>query len=159
MKTAGEKLEAAVMLHNIRSAHNVGSIFRTADAVGVSTIFLCGLTPSPIDRFGRLRPDIVKVALGAERTVKWSYEKNSLRTLRTLKKEGFQIIALEQAVGSMDYRKIKPARKFLLIVGNEVSGLPKEILRNADVITEIPMSGRKESLNVSVAFGIALFQL
>ncbi len=146
-------------LHNIRSCHNVGSIFRTADAAGVSKIFICGATPSPIDRFGRDRKDISKVSLGAEKTVKWQYVKNIDDLLADLKKKKFKIYALEQDARAVDYRKAKIGNKDLLILGNEVHGIEKRILEKCDVVLEIPMKGKKESLNVAVAAGIALFSL
>jgi len=146
-------------LHNIRSCHNVGSIFRTADAAGVSKIYLCGETPSPIDRFGRNRKDIAKVSLGAEKTVEWEYVKDIQELLSIMKKEKYRVLALELDQKAVDYRKAKAGKKTLLIVGNEVKGLPKEILRECDQILEIPMRGTKESLNVAVAAGVALFSL
>lgn len=146
-------------LHNIRSCHNVGSIFRTGDAAGVSKIYLCGETPSPIDRFGRARQDIAKVALGAEKSVEWEYVKDIQEVLTNLKKEKYKILALEQDKRSIDYRKAKVSDKTLLILGNEVKGIEKEILDQCDEILEIPMKGEKESLNVAVSAGIALFSL
>ncbi len=144
-------------LHNIRSAHNVGSIFRTADAAGVSKIYVCGETPAPIDRFGRSRADIAKVSLDAEKSVEWEHVKDIGELLSKLKKEKYKIYALEQDEKSVDYRKVKMGKKSLLILGNEVNGVPKELLAECDRILEIPMRGMKESLNVAVATGIALF--
>lgn len=151
--------EVCLALHNIRSCHNVGSIFRTADASGVSKIYLCGETASPIDRFGRARADIAKVALGAEKSVAWEYVKNIEEVIKKLKKEKFEIFALEQSSRSVDYREAKIGNKSLLIVGNEVSGVSKDILDKCDEIFEIPMKGKKESLNVAVATGIMLFSI
>jgi len=155
------KREIIVILDNIRSTHNVGSIFRTADALGVDKIILGGTTPAPVDRFGRERMDIGKVALGAEKSVAWRYEENILLAFKKLKKEGFQIICLEQAENSIDYKKIKLGNigKVAFVLGEEVKGINKNILKLADIITEIPMCGQKESLNVSVAFGVALFRI
>ncbi len=144
-------------LHNIRSSHNVGSIFRTAEAAGVSKIYLCGYTPAPVDRFGRARKDIGKVALGAEKIVEWESIKDLGELIVRLKKEKFAICALEQDERSIDFRKIKKSDKILVIVGNEVGGVEKEILDECDQILEIPMKGKKESLNVAVATGVALF--
>jgi 23S rRNA (guanosine2251-2'-O)-methyltransferase len=144
-------------LHNIRSVYNVGAIFRTADAVGVSKIYLCGYTPAPIDRFGRARKDIAKAALGAEKTVAWESVETISELISKLKKEKVKIFALEQSKNSVDYRKAKLAPKNLLILGNEVGGIEQEILKKCDEVLEIPMRGEKESLNVSVAAGIALF--
>jgi tRNA G18 (ribose-2'-O)-methylase SpoU len=156
-----EHNEAIVVLDNIRSTFNVGSIFRTADALGVKEIILGGTTPSPVDRFGRERADIAKVSLGAEKSVPWKYEKSVLPVLRKLKKAGYKIIAIEQAENSVDYKKIKLNKKdkVVFVMGAEVEGVDKKILKMADMITEIPMLGRKESLNVSVSFGVALFRI
>jgi 23S rRNA (guanosine2251-2'-O)-methyltransferase len=151
--------EVIVILDNIRSTFNVGSIFRTADALGIKTLILSGTTPAPVDRFGRARADIAKVALGAEKSVAWKYEKNVLNTIKKLKKEGYQIVAVEQAKNSVDYKKVKIKNKVVFVIGEEVKGINKNILKMADVVAEIPMNGQKESLNVSVAFGVALFRI
>ncbi len=151
--------KVCLVLHNIRSCHNVGSIFRTADAVGVSKIFICGETPSPIDRFGRARKDIAKVSLGAEKSVEWEYVKDIHELLTNLKKEKYSIFALEQDERSVDYRKVKVGKLSLLILGNEVNGISKDILDKCDEIIEIPMRGEKESLNVAVSAGVALFSI
>ncbi|MFA6273504.1 MAG: TrmH family RNA methyltransferase [Candidatus Paceibacterota bacterium] len=148
-----------LILDNIRSAHNVGAIFRTADAVGIAKIFLVGTTPCPIDRFGRERKEITKTALGAEKTMVWEHEVVFIHLIKKLKKEGFQIIAIEQDLHSIDYRKIKPVEKMVFVLGGEVSGIPPGHLKLCDVIAEIPMRGTKESLNVSVAVGVALFRI
>lgn len=148
-----------LILHNIRSIHNVGSIFRTADAAGVTRIYLTGYTPTPIDRFGRTRKDFAKVSLGAERSVPWKARKDIFALLQTLKREKVNIIAAEQNANAVDYRRVKVKTPAALIVGNEVAGLSKAVLKRCDTIAEIPMRGRKESLNVSVAAGIVLFQL
>ncbi len=165
-----------LILDNVRSTHNVGSIFRTADAAGVSQIYCVGTTPSPIDRFGRKRKDVAKVALGAEDTVGWEHiqnEKVTLTLINKLKKEGFQIVAVEQDEKAVDYQTIGVSkkkrnvrgknhsniRKTVFILGNEVGGVSKSLLKVADVIIEIPMKGKKESLNVAVTAGIVLFRL
>lgn len=148
-----------LLLHNIRSTHNVGSIFRTADALGVSKIFLSGYTPCPIDRFGRAQKEITKTALGAETSVSWKYQKNPQSIISKLKKSGVQIIGIEQSGDSVDYKKVKIKNQTLFIVGNEVSGIDKKIIEKCDVIAEIPMRGKKESLNVAVATGVALFRM
>jgi len=137
----------------------VGAIFRTADAVGVTIIYLSGYTPTPIDRFNRPRPDFAKCALGSEKTVTWKYVKSPTVLINRLKKEGTQIISVEQATHSIDYKKVIPATNTLVVFGNEVSGVSKTILAKSDVIAEIPMRGMKESLNVSVSAGIILFRL
>ncbi len=148
-----------LILHNVRSEYNVGSIFRTADGVGVSKIFLAGYTPAPIDKFGRPVKEISKTALGAEKTIPWEQEKNISKLLKNLKKQKFQIIAIEQAKNSVDYKKIKPKFPVAFILGNEVKGISKSVLNLCDVIAEIPMKGKKESLNVSVSAGVALFRI
>lgn len=150
--------EIHLLLHNIRSVYNVGAIFRTADAVGVTKIFLTGYTPTPLDRFGRERGDFAKSALGAEKTIPWTYAKTPTFVLSKASREGFEIIALEQDASSVDYKKVKPQLKALVIVGNEVAGISSVLLKKADVIAEIPMRGKKESLNVSVSTGIVLFR-
>ncbi|TSC71187.1 MAG: tRNA/rRNA methyltransferase SpoU [Parcubacteria group bacterium Gr01-1014_70] len=147
------------ILHNIRSLHNVGSMFRTADAAGVLKIYVTGYSPSPVDTFGKVRPEIAKTALGAERTVPWERVKNISKLISALHREGVRIIALEQHAHAKDYRHIKPRGAWALMVGNEVRGLSGKILQKCDIIVEIPMRGKKESLNVSVAFGIALFAI
>jgi tRNA G18 (ribose-2'-O)-methylase SpoU len=150
---------AVVVLHNIRSTHNVGSIFRTADAAGVSKIYLTGYTPAPLDRFGRSQKDIAKTALGAERSVTWEQAKDPFPVITRLKEEDFQVIAVEQAKDSADYRRLRPKAKVAFLFGNEVRGLSKALLAQCDAIAEIPMAGKKESLNVSVAAGVALFRM
>ncbi len=148
-----------LLLHDIRSTHNVGAIFRTADAVGVSKIYISGITPAPIDRFGRERSDINKASLGAEKTVAWEEIKDIKNLIEKLKKENFQIISLEQNDKSINYKDIKTLNNILLIVGNEVDGVAKDIIDMSDIIAEISMYGSKESLNVSVATGIILYKL
>ncbi len=147
------------VLHNIRSLYNVGSMFRTADAAGIEKIYLTGYTPVPVDAFGKLRSEVVKTALGAEKNVPWENCRRISEAFRKLRKDDVQIIALEQHTGTVDYHRIKPKRPFALVVGNEVRGLSLSVLKKCDIIVEIPMRGKKESLNVSVAFGIALFTL
>lgn len=153
------KKEVFVLLHDIRSVHNVGSIWRTANAAGVKKIFLSGYTPLPVDRFGRERKDFVKVALNSQKSVAWEYVKNPASLIKRLKKEGFHIVAIEQSKKSVDYKKVKIKKPILFLVGNEVEGTPQDLLNLVDIVAEIPMRGDKESLNVSVAFGIALFRM
>ena len=156
-----KKRKEIVVLDNIRSTFNVGSIFRTADALGIKKLILGGTSPTPIDRFGRKRQDIAKVALGAEESILWEYKKNLLPVIKNLKKEGYQIIAIEQSPKSIDYKKVKLSKKskIVFIFGAEVEGVNPAILKLADQIAEIPMLGQKESLNVSVSFGVALFRI
>lgn len=153
------------ILHNIRSLHNVGSIFRTADAAGVEKLYLCGITPTPLDRFGVVRQQVGKVSLGAEKTVPWEKVASTSRLINKLKNPpvggGYKIFAIEQSKKSIPYNKVAITRdsKIALVVGHEVEGLPPAILKKCDKILEIPMAGNKESLNVSVAFGIVVFRL
>lgn len=150
------------ILYNIRSLHNVGSIFRTADAAGIEKLYLCGITPAPFDEFGRPRNQLTKVSLGAEKYVKWEKVKSIKKVIGELKKQDYKILALEQSKKSIPCHKLKLKGKKLklaLLAGNEVKGLAPSILKQADKIIEIPMFGKKESLNVSVAFGIAAFSL
>jgi len=137
----------------------VGSIFRTADAVGIDEIYITGYTPIPEDRFGRAQKDIAKTALGAEKNIPWFQYKSVNRAISRLKKEKFNIIAIEQGSKSIDYKKVRPQNKNAFIVGNEVRGISKSTLEKCDAAAEIPMKGGKESLNVSVATGIALFRI
>lgn len=152
------KRSVYLLLHNIRSVYNVGAIFRTADAVGISKIYLSGYTPTPLDRLGGQRKDFAKSALGSEKMISWEYKKTPKGLIEKLKKDGYQIIAVEQSAGSRDYKKIKPRAKCLIVFGNEVSGISKNIIEKSSVVTEIPMRGLKESLNVSVSAGIVLFR-
>jgi len=151
--------EAYLILHNIRSVHNVGAIFRTADAAGVEKIYLTGYTPTPLDRFGRERGDVAKTALGAQKTIPWEQYKTLSPVIKKIKKEGFFLIAIEQSKNAVDYKKVKVPNKVALLVGNEVRGLSKQTLTQCDMVAEIPMKGEKESLNVSTALGIALFRI
>lgn len=151
--------EIYLVLENIRSVHNVGSIFRTADACGVSKIYLIGVTPTPKDRFGRIRKDLAKVALGAEKNIVWEQIDSSLEVLKNLKTDGFQIISIEQSENSVDYKEVKSQEKVVFVLGAEVEGLSKSVLDLSDIVAEIPMKGKKESLNVSVAAGVALFRI
>jgi tRNA G18 (ribose-2'-O)-methylase SpoU len=150
--------EVVVLLHNIRSAHNVGSIFRTADAAGVSKIYVTGYTPTPADRFKRPQKDIAKTALGAEKSVLWEYAKSPDGLLARLKKEKWHIVGVEQDKHAIDYRSFNISRPTLFILGNEVRGISFALRKKCDTLVEIPMHGKKESLNVSVAAGIVLFQ-
>lgn len=158
MKKENQK-ENIVILHNIRSVENVGAMFRTADAAGINKIYLTGYTPAPLDRFGRKRGDLAKSALGAEEFVSWEQKKSISALLTKLKKENFLIIGIEQAKNSIDYKKVKLQNKNAFLVGEEVAGISKSNLKKCDVIAEIPMRGKKESLNVSVALGVALFRI
>ncbi len=152
-----------VIFHNIRSAYNVGAMFRTADGAGAEKIFLTGYTQTPyIAQDVYLTPahkTLAKTALGAEKNVVWEKRARLKPLLNQLKREGFGIVALEQSKKSLDYRIYKPKLKVALLVGNEVLGLDKKILKQCDSVIEIPMRGKKNSLNVAVAFGIASFEI
>ena len=139
----------------------MGSIFRTADAAGGEKIYLCGITPAPVDTFGKLRPQLTKVSLGAEKTVEWIKAKSTTKILDELKSQRYKIFAIEQSKKSVPYHKvrIRPKDKAVLILGSEVKGLPASVLNRADKVLEILMTGKKESLNVAVAFGIVAFGL
>lgn len=158
-----EKTSCVLILHNIRSAHNVGSMFRTADGAGVEKIILTGYTPVPPKKGALYLSDadkaFQKTALGAEDSVSWEKEPSIGKALVQLQAAGFAVVALEQDTSSMSYRQYRAPSKIALIVGNEVRGLDRKILKRVDAILEIPMYGKKNSLNVSVACGIALYQI
>ncbi len=149
----------------------MGSIFRTADAAGVAKIYCCGITPTPLDRFKEVRADFAKVSLGAERSVAWEYLKATAQAVEAARAEGCASFAVEQSKKSVPYSKAlkitarggrgtrSKEKKICLIMGNEVDGVPPGILKLADRVLEIPMRGKKESLNVAVAFGIVAFGL
>jgi len=159
MRKNNKEKEAILILHNIRSVYNVGSIFRTADAAGIKKIYLSGYTPTPKDRFGKERKDFIKTSLGAQKFIKWEYYKNISTIIKKLREEKNTIIAVEQSKSAIDYKKYKLKQNTAIILGNEVRGLSKNILDKCDGVIEIPMKGEKESLNVSVAVGIAVFRL
>ena len=149
-----------VVVDNIRSSENVGSIFRTSDALGITKIFLCGISSTPALRTGG--PDnekLAKTALGAEKTVAWEYHKQTWRLLQALKKQGVFITALEQTSKSISLDKFSPKFPLALVIGHEVKGVSPSVLKRVDAIIEIPMLGKKESLNVAVAFGIAGYEI
>jgi len=154
-----KQMENILIIHDVRSVTNVGAMFRTADAAGINKIYLTGYTPTPLDRFGKVRKDMAKSALGAEEFVSWEYRKNISSLLNKLKQEKYLIIGIEQDRKSIDYKKVKLQSKNAFIMGTEVTGIPKNILKKCDIIAEIPMRGKKESLNVSVACGVALFRM
>ena len=149
------KKEMIVVLDNIRSRENVGSIFRTADAVVVAKMYLCGITPIPPHE------KISKTALGAETYVPWKYHAQAWRLLRKLKAESekLKVIGLEQTQDSQNLFKFKSKFPLVLVVGNEVNGLSPQILKYCDKKISIPMYGKKESLNVSVPTGVALYTI
>lgn len=134
-------------------------MFRTADAFGIKKIFLTGYTPTPLDRFKRPVSKIAKAALGAEKTVPWEQYKNLCDCTSTVELLGVRIIALEQDARAVDLSAYTAPSKWALVAGNEVGGIEKEVLALCDDIVEIPMHGMKESLNVAVALGVALYSL
>lgn len=150
-------MESAVLLHNVRSAYNVGSVFRTADGAGIAKLYLSGYTPAPHDRFGRPDKEIAKTALGAERFLPWEHAKSPMPLIRALKRAGWRIVGVEQDVRAGDYRDFRMSHPTLFIFGNEVRGLSPQLRAACDLLIEIPMQGKKESLNVSVAAGVVLF--
>ena len=159
-------MERRIILDNLRSTHNVGSVFRTADGAGVTRIYLGGTTPDPIDRFGRVQPAIAKTALGAERSVASEHVGVAdeiatdalLALVRSLQAEGFIVVAVEQAPQSIMLTDFVPPERVVYIFGAEVDGVQPALLDAADQVVEIPMQGMKESLNVSVTVGIMLFR-
>lgn len=156
-----------LIVHNIRSIHNVGSIFRTCEGFGVDKIIFSGYTPYPEQPndtrlphiYRKLNSSIAKTALGAEKIVPNNYEENVEATLLRLKTEGYVIIALEQHTTSINISSYQPPQKIVLLIGEEVHGITPNLLALCDTTIEIPMYGKKESFNVSVATGIALYHL
>lgn len=155
-----------LIIENVRSSHNVGSLFRTADAVGVGYIYLVGYTPAPVDKFGKVNSDIAKSALGGEKTIPWKKATSSTVLIKKLQKDNCVVVAIEQSVNAIDYKKVSAllkskykGKQIVFVLGNEVDGVSRKTLGIVDLITEIPMSGTKESLNVSVAGGIAMFRI
>lgn len=146
-----------IILEDIRSAYNVGAIFRTADASGVAKVFLVGYTPAPIDRFGRPQGEIEKTSLGASSTVPWEQVATTKEIIERLQADGVTVVAVELAEGSVSLKGFKEPEHVAYIVGNEVDGVAKDTLTLADTIVELPMLGDKESLNVSVTAGIVLY--
>ena len=148
--------EIAVLLDNIRSAWNVGSIFRSADGFGFAHVYIGGITPTPEN------DGVIKTSLGAEESVRWSYHKDAVKLVWGLKKEGWQVWALEEherAIPLYAFPDSKSLGPVILILGNEVTGVDPGLLDIADTIFHIPMYGKKTSFNVAIAFGIAAYQL
>lgn len=152
-------MNSLVILENIRSAHNVGSIFRTADAAGVQQLYVTGYTPAPVDRFGRPVPEISKTALGATETVAWQQVVDAVALVQELQASGVYVVAVEQAPAAINiYHYETPAHRTVAYVfGNEVTGITGELLAQVDQVVEVPMVGQKESLNVAVTAGIVLY--
>lgn len=145
----------AIILDNIRSAHNVGSVFRSADSFKADKVWLCGICATPPSA------EIHKSALGAEFSVEWGYEKDTLSLVRRLKEEGYTVLSVEQTVNSVMLDKFKPetGRKYALVFGNEVDGVQQEVVDASDGVLEIPQYGTKHSLNISVSAGIVLWHI
>lgn len=152
-KKSEPRIRFAAVLNNIRSLYNVGSIFRTADGVGLEKLFLCGITGHPPDA------KISKTALGAEKEVLWEYHQDARAVLRRLKGEGYRVVLLEQLDKSVPLQKFTCDSPVCLVVGNEISGVSEELLALCDETIEIEMAGLKNSLNVGVAFGVAAFHI
>lgn len=157
--------QIALIIHNVRSAHNVGSMLRTAEGLGVELVFMTGYTPYPSAPADQRLPHLAssvsrkidKTALGAQKHLKWQPQPDLSKLLDRLKSQGYEIAALEQTPKAIELNKFKPSAKLVLIVGNEVGGLPAAVLKLADAQVQIPMSGKKESFNVAVAAAIAMY--
>ena len=148
-----EKLPLVIVLDNIRSLHNVGSVFRTADAFRLQGVWLCGITACPA-------AEIHKTALGAEDSVSWEYFEDTLDAVERLQREGYEVLAVEQVEGSLKLNtfRIDPAKRYALILGNEVKGVRQDVVDAADAALEIPQYGTKHSMNVSVTAGIVMWE-
>ncbi len=173
------EMKKVVLLPDIRSAYNIGSIFRTCDAVGIDEIVLSGCTPRPLDKFNRVQKEIAKTALGAEKNIPWTYEESTKKAIQKMKKQGLYVVGVEcedavlkamVKVPVCDYKKISVGaikklrgldgvRGVVFIFGNEVEGMSLDALKLCDVVVDIPMKGNKESLNVSVSAGIVLYRI
>lgn len=156
-----DAMKTVLILDNLRSVYNVGSMFRTGNALKVSEIALCGITPTPLDKRGHKRKDFAKVALGSEDIVSWRHFPTTREAVDYYKEDKYFLIAIEQDKHAVDYKEvdITGKDKVAFIIGSEVDGVEKEALSFSDVIAEIPMHGTKESLNVTIAAGIALFRI
>ena len=149
-----EKLPLVIVLDNIRSLHNVGSVFRTADAFRLQGVWLCGITACPP------AAEIHKTALGAEDSVSWEYFEDTLDAVERLQREGYEVLAVEQVEGSLKLNtfRIDPTKRYALILGNEVKGVRQDVVDAADAALEIPQYGTKHSMNVSVTAGIVMWE-
>lgn len=155
-----------VVLDNIISALNVGSIFRTSSGIGIDKIYICGITPTPFENGKKFigqnkkRKDFIKTSLGSEDEIKWEYRENIFEIIKELKDKNFEIISLEQNEKSIDYKSLKLEKENMaIVVGSEREGVNKEILKESHKIVEIPMLGLKESLNVTIAYAILVYRL
>ena len=149
-----EKLPLVIVLDNIRSLHNVGSVFRTADAFRLQGVWLCGITACPP------AAEIHKTALGAEDSVSWEYFEDTFDAVKRLQREGYEVLAVEQVEGSLKLNtfRIDPTKRYALILGNEVKGVRQDVVDVADAALEIPQYGTKHSMNVSVTAGIVMWE-
>ena len=150
-----DKLPLVVVLDNVRSLHNIGSVFRTSDAFRIECIYLCGITATPP------HPEMHKTALGAEFTVDWKYVDNTVEVVDNLKEEGYTVYSIEQAKGSvmLDELTLDKSEKYAVVLGNEVKGVQQEAIDHSHGCIEIPQYGTKHSLNVSVTAGIVIWDL
>lgn len=148
-----EKLPVIVVLDNVRSMHNIGSVFRTADGFAIEKLYLCGITAQPPHR------EIEKTALGATQSVAWTHFESTLEAVASLREDGYEIIAIEQASGSMMLNTFQPesSKKYALIFGNEVNGVSEEVMAQIDKCIEIPQFGTKHSFNIVISAGIVLW--
>jgi 23S rRNA (guanosine2251-2'-O)-methyltransferase len=165
MDCYNERMEIVVIAHNIRSTHNIGAILRTSDGFGVSRVYCTGYTPYPtlpgdtrlLHLRDKLTRQIHKTALGAEATMPITQSDELAPVLAEVRATGYQLVALEQSPQSVMLPDFKPQQKIALLLGEEVHGIPGDVLAQCDAVIEIPMHGKKESFNVSVATGIALY--
>ena len=150
-----DKLPLVVILDNVRSLHNIGSVFRTSDAFRVECIYLCGITATPP------HPEMHKTALGAEFTVDWKYVNNAVEAVDNLRQEGYIVFSIEQAENSimLENIQLEQGRRYAVVLGNEVKGVQQEVIDHSDGCIEIPQYGTKHSLNVSVTAGIVIWDL
>ena len=149
------KLPLVVILDNVRSLHNIGSVFRTSDAFRVECIYLCGITATPP------HPEMHKTALGAEFTVDWKYVNNAVEAVDNLRQEGYVVFSVEQAENSirLEDMRLEQGKRYAVVLGNEVKGVQQEVIDHSDGCIEIPQYGTKHSLNVSVTAGIVIWDL
>ena len=150
---SASKLPLVIVLDNIRSLNNIGSVFRTSDAFRIEKILLCGITAKPPHR------DIQKTALGATETVEWGYYENTIDCIQELKQEGYEIASIEQAENTTFLHEYQPKNKVAIVMGNEVKGVDQQVIDVSDVCIEIPQFGTKHSLNVSVCTGIVVWNI
>lgn len=150
-----DKLPLVVILDNVRSVHNIGSVFRTSDAFRVECIYLCGITATPP------HPEMHKTALGAEFTVDWKYVNNAVEAVDNLRREGYIVFSVEQAENSimLEDMRLEQGKRYAVVLGNEVKGVQQEVIDHSDGCIEIPQYGTKHSLNVSVTAGIVIWDL